>query len=288
MKSANRVRLVVVDLDGTLLDPSKQISPRDKLAIRALHSQGVHFAIATGRRFSAVKAHLAELDLVEEPWVVCNSGAFIKRGLHGALARRRLLDRELARRALSVASGFDAGRIVHDGPDAESHLLVDRSVNNEPLKRYLRTTKPEPTGLASLKLARDPVQLTFAATISTNRKLERALVEDLGDGLATLRTEYPGPEELSLLDVTHPQASKGAAVGWLIDELRVGVEALLVIGDNWNDLDMLELAAGGGQAVVMANAVEELRARFESTGSNEESGVAQALEERVFHSDPLR
>ena len=273
-----RLRLAVVDLDGTLLDSNKKISDRNQRALKRLTGLGVHLAIATGRRFSALRPYLEALELAEAPWVICNSGAFVKRGLEGPPLRRRLFARELAEEALRLARDHDVAPLVHEGPHAETLLLAEGDRSGRHLARYLGEASPRPDTLADLNLARDPVQLTFAASIAANRQLEQSLKNALSGQILTLRTEYPRPSELSLLDVLHPEASKRAAVSWLMKELGVDGAELLVLGDNWNDLDMLELAAERGHAVVMANAVAELRDRFETTASNDDSGVAQVIE----------
>ena len=285
------VRLVVVDLDGTLLDSAKRISSRDERAIRGLAGSGVSFAIATGRRFAAVSHYVDALKLAEPAWVISNSGAFVRRGVDGPILRRRLFDRTLAARALQVAHEHRVTPLVHDGPEACEMLLVDQVGRTDPepiLERYLGAGQHGLTTVDALPANRDPVQLTFAASIAANRGLDQSLRQDLAERILTRRTEYTNPPELSLLDVLHPQASKRAAVLWLMHALRVEVEELLVIGDNWNDLDMLELAAEGGQAIVMANATSELRQRFEATASNDASGVARALEERVLKKGTAR
>ncbi len=89
------------------------------------------------------------------------------------------------------------------------------------------------------------------------------------------RTEYPD-EDFALLDVLAEDATKSSALAFLSGKLGLAIEETMAIGDNWNDLDMLESA---GLGVLMSNASEELRGRgFAETATNDESGVAEAIE----------
>jgi hydroxymethylpyrimidine pyrophosphatase-like HAD family hydrolase len=101
------------------------------------------------------------------------------------------------------------------------------------------------------------------------------------DAFALALTEYPD-RDFSLIDVTAPDATKGAALAWRAARLGVDREAVMAVGDNFNDLHMLEYA---GTAVVMANAVDGLRRRgWHVTGHQNEAGLAQAIERFALRS----
>lgn len=270
-------RLVAVDLDGTLLSSNRAIAEEDRQALAACIERGVHVAIVTGRRFPAARPYIDELPI--DPIVVANSGAIIKAGVNGPLARRRLLSRDIAEAVIEIASRAGIEPVVHDGPNAEGHLILRSAARGLPhIGRYLHQTTPPPIWVPSIRLERDPVQIGFAASVRAIRELAARIRAEVDD-ISLARTEYP-LEELALLDVLAVDANKSAALKFLSEHLDVPLSETLAIGDNWNDLDMLETA---GLGVVMANAVDGLKSRgFAETKSNDDAGVAHAIHRYVL------
>ena len=274
-------RLVAVDLDGTLLSSSHEIPVENHRALADCAAAGVAIAIVTGRRFPSVLPYLRALGL--DAFVVANSGAIIKAGIDGPILRRRLLVRSVAEHVLDIAGQSAMEVVVHDGPNAEGHLILRKSARELPhLARYLSRATPPPAWTDVIRLERDPVQIGFANSVSAIRSFETLLSTELGarrDEVSLARTEYP-VDDLALLDVLATEATKSAALQFLSERLAIPMSETLAIGDNWNDLDMLEHA---GMGVLMQNATPELRARgFEETGTNDEAGVALAIRRYVL------
>ncbi len=113
------------------------------------------------------------------------------------------------------------------------------------------------------------------------KALESALLEELGTTAKIFSTTYQ-KIDFTLLDVLHPEASKGVGVAAAAAELGVLREAVMAVGDNLNDLEMLHYA---GTGVVMANAETSLHEidGFYATGTNDEDGVAMAVERFILH-----
>ena len=129
-----------------------------------------------------------------------------------------------------------------------------------------------------MKLQRDPVQIGFASSVKTIRALAARLNDEL-DNVSLARTEYPA-EGLALLDVLALDANKSNSLEFLSDYVGITLKETIAIGDNWNDLDMLEAA---GRGVLMANANDELKTKgFAETSSNDEAGVAEAIHRYVL------
>ena len=274
-------RLVAVDLDGTLLSSSHEIGAENQRALADCAAAGVAVAIVTGRRFPSVVPYVRALNVAI--FVVANSGAIIKAGIDGPILRRRLLARGVAEHVLDIAEKSAIEAVLHDGPDAEGHLILRKSARELPhLALYLSRTTPPPTWSDVIRLERDPVQVGFANSVSAIRSFVTVLSTELSarrDEVSLARTEYP-VDDLALLDVLATEATKSAALRFLSKRLGIKMSETFAIGDNWNDLDMLEHA---GMGVVMQNATEELRARgFEETGTNDEAGVAQAIRRHVL------
>jgi hydroxymethylpyrimidine pyrophosphatase-like HAD family hydrolase len=276
-----RYKLLALDLDGTLLDRDREIPEENLRALDQAKRAGVAIALVSGRRFPSLRRYLEPLPA--ETFAVANSGAIVRRGIEGPILRRSLLPLESALRVLELADLEGVEPLIHDGPDAEGHLLLRTSAQKLiSMGRYLHQTSPPPVWLASLRLERAPVQVGFTGGIDDIRRLERVLQTGLsssGHPASLARTEYPD-EDLSLLDVLGVEATKCRALAFLAKHLGIDPSATMAIGDNWNDLTMLERA---GLGVVMANADPELKRRgFAETTSNDECGVARAIEKYLL------
>ncbi len=272
-----RYRLLAVDLDGTLLNSEREIPEGNLRAVEAAAREGVVIAVVTGRRFPSVRRYLELLG--RETFVVANSGAIIRRGLQGEILRRSLLPLESALRVIDLADEAGMEPVIHDGPDAEGHLVLRVSARSlSSMERYLHETSPPPTWVSSFRMERAPVQIGFTGGVNEIRRFEAALASGLsssGHRASLARTEY-ADEDLALLDVLGVEATKSKALRFLTTLLRIEPSSAMAVGDNWNDLEMLETA---GLGVIMANADPELRRRgFTETSSNDECGVADAIE----------
>jgi Cof subfamily protein (haloacid dehalogenase superfamily) len=269
-------RLVAVDLDGTLLSSNRTIAEADKRALAACADAGVAVAVVTGRRLPSARVYVDTLPI--EPFVVANSGAIIHD--RGRIVRRSLLSVELALEVLDIAAGVAIEPVVHDGPDGEGHLILREVAKELPhVGRYLNQTIPPPIWVSSIALERDPVQIGFASGLAEIRELAALLSKALSE-VSVIKTEYPS-EDLALLDVLSADANKSMGLKFLSRHTSVPMSKTLAIGDNWNDVDMLEAA---GLGVVMANAVDELKALgFTLTASNDDNGVAKAIHRYVLN-----
>jgi hypothetical protein len=238
-------------------------------------------ALVTGRRFPSVRRYLEPLG--SETFAVANSGAIVRKGLEGPILRRSLLPLESAHRVLELADEAGMEPVIHDGPDAEGHLFLRTSARSvAAMERYLHQTSHPPIWVESLRMERAPVQIGFTGGVAEMREFEASLALGLsssGHRASLARTEYP-EEDLALLDVLGSDATKARALEFLASLLRIDLSSTMAVGDNWNDLEMLERA---GLGVIMANADLELRRRgFAETTSNDENGVAYAIEKYLI------
>ncbi len=313
MADMKRVRMVAVDVDGTLLGADGKVSARNIAALQAAERAGVQVVIATGRRHSYAMKVLRGLGLGEENGLISSNGAVV-RTLGARLLERTLLGQETAewlcghmgefRRALLVT--FD--RVQPDGDDTRGALVVEEMDElNGSIGRWMAANEPYIERVIPMEAAlgrEGLIQMMLCGTIERMREAEALLLSDpkvLGVGLpldknevrregaglevtpqavaALHRTEYP-ERDLSIVDILPGGCSKGRALLDLARHHGVEREEILAIGDNWNDVSMLE-AAGG--AVLMANAPEDLKEvaaqRGWAVGAHHlEDGVAVAVE----------
>ena len=281
------VRLVAIDMDGTLLTTlGRLVSPRNLLALRAAQQAGITVAIATGRRTAYTAPLLEGLGLRADMPLITSNGAVI-RTLGGEPIDRCQLESRVARGLCGLLRSFGAMVFTFDRPGRGELAIEDMEVANARIALWVEANRDAIEVIKPLELAlrdgEDPIQGMVAGSVDKMRQAERAFRASQWNGQCEcVKTEYPG-RDLSILDLLPPGVSKGWALERLAGRLGVDRKQTMAIGDNWNDVDMLEWA---GQAVIMGNAAAELRTLAKMRGwkqapPNDQDGVAVVLEKAL-------
>jgi 5-amino-6-(5-phospho-D-ribitylamino)uracil phosphatase len=283
------IRLLALDLDGTLLNSRGEITVRNRAALKQARDQDVRVAVVTGRRFR--DARPIALDLGLDVPVIAHNGALTKHARTLETVAVMHLPLDAARRVMEIGRAAGADPLVSDDHEGLGVLVYDHlSGDNKPLLEYIAWAKRihGEGGQESVRevpsvdayLDHAPLHLAFSGGCEAMRSLARTLQEQLDTRVKIFCTTYPR-KDFALVDIVHPQASKGAGVAAAAAELGVAREEVMAIGDNLNDLEMLEFA---GTPVVMENAEPELRERaeFHVTVSNDADGVAIAIERFIL------
>jgi Cof subfamily protein (haloacid dehalogenase superfamily) len=274
------IRLIALDIDGTLLDSTSQVSAANKEAVAEAIRRGIEVALVTGRRYDFARPIFEQL---QGPLtLIVNNGALVKTS-EGDTLFRHFLPLEVARRVLASTEPFRAGAgIVFDRPRAGQVIFESIDWDHPRRRAYAERNLEfigEVTPLESC-LTEDPIQVMFTGGVEEMRELFRALTtgESARDFSVSV-TEYES-RDFSLVDVLAAGCSKGATLRhWA---LRRGLDRseIMAVGDNLNDLEMLQFA---GHPVVMGNCVPALRELgCRETLSNDEDGVALAIERVAF------
>lgn len=281
------VRLVAIDMDGTLLPTfSQTISRRNAEALRTAQQAGIIIAIATGRRTAYTAPLLDGLGLRADTPLITSNGA-VTRTLAGEPLDRSQLPAHVARALCGLLRPFGtlvftfdrSGRgelVLEDLEQAHSRIALWVEANRNAIEVVKPLEKALPEG-------EDPIQGMVTGALEKMKQAEKALkASDWNRSCEAIRTEYPA-RDLSILDLLPPGVSKGWALERLAANLGVDRKETMAIGDNWNDVDMLEWA---GQAVIMGNAAEDLRVLAKMRGwkqapPNNEDGVAVTLERAI-------
>jgi len=287
---ADSLRLIAIDIDGTLLSPEFRISAADLAALGRAHAAGIEIILATGRRhaFALPIAQQLGFDL----WLISSNGA-ITRSLAGETFHRDLLPEPTCRQLLCAMQEFRGQTVLtfdgndfqgtdfQGGGDASGTLVIERldqleaSIQRwlEKNRQYIRFVVPIENALST-----DPVQAMFCGPIAHMQRVLQVL-DACGLPITVLRTEYPG-RDLSIVDVLNARCSKGHALERWANYRQITPDQVMAIGDNYNDIEMLSFA---GHPFIMGNASEELHSRgWARTGSNAESGVSTAIEHVLF------
>ena len=275
------VRLLAIDIDGTLLDSKGRVPPANLDAIDRAAAHGVRIVIATGRSFYFALQALGELP--DDITLLVYNGA-IARSRSGETLLRRLLPQAVARQVLAAtikwrpdtACVFDrplAGQLVYD--------RMDWSYPNRSGFKRRNAAIIQAVDRLEDAVTEDPVQVTFNGGVRTMRAISSHLgAHPVAPHLEVTRTEYPH-RDFSMVDVCGAGITKGSGLAALAGQFGVAQDEVMAVGDNHNDRDMLEWA---GVGVVMGNAEPQLkRPGLHVTGTNDDAGLAQAID-RFIHS----
>lgn len=274
------IRLLALDIDGTLLNPQFQISGDDMAAIRRARAMGVEIVVATGRRhqFALPVAQGLGVDLC----LISSNGA-VTRSLTGDEFHRDLLPVEICREMCAAMDEFRGHLVVTFDKETRGTLVLERLDKlNGSIRRWLETNLEFIDFVIPVEkaLVEDPVQAMYCGTIARMQEVQVKLeASSVWSRVNVLKTEYP-ERDLCMVDILNQGCSKGHALERWANHRGIAREQVMAIGDNYNDVEMLEYA---GVPVIMGNASEELRGRnWKVTLPNSASGVAAAIEDVLF------
>jgi Cof subfamily protein (haloacid dehalogenase superfamily) len=286
------IRLIALDLDGTLLNSRGELTERNRVALFQARARGVAVALVTGRRFRDARPLALELGL-DVP-LIAHNGALTKHARSLETVSAVLMPVEAARAVVRVGRAHGADALVSDDHVGEGTLVYDHiSEGNTALAKYIAWSRRVvgDEAAASIKqvpsleeyLNHDPLHVAFSGGCAAMEHLAGEMRRELGEGVRLLLTLYP-KMDFALLDVLHPEASKGAGLAAVAREQGVAADEVMAVGDNFNDLEMLEYA---GTGVLMGNASPALleRGSFHLTATNDEDGVAEAIERFVLNAE---
>lgn len=271
---SEQIKLLAIDIDGTLLDPLKQITPRTLAAIQAAQEAGIIVTLATGRRYCNTLPIADELG-IDIPLILCD-GAVIMEHPRGSVLTTHPLQAEIAQQAVELMVSHNIQPVVHHiNAGIEEIWTGHAHFDNEWLATYfsafLDTIRRMDYGVLCNGWP-DPLRVVaFAA--------EEEIYE-LAPKFSTLACSWnavkSGNYGCSELAVMAPACSKALGVTTLASLLDIPLTQVMAVGDNHNDLEMLQ-AVGWG--VAMGQAPEAVKAVAHAiTASNGEDGLALAIE----------
>jgi hypothetical protein len=262
-------RLVVADIDGTLVTSRRQISGRVRRAVRRAQRQGVRVCLATGRTWGSAHRYFEVLGA--DPPAILYNGGLVYDFRRGRVLYRRTMTQALARRVITALDAF---------PDLAAHFYVDDRI-------YVRWRTPLVEATARQDHIMPAVVGDFRALLrGTPMKFRilgprSRLVSLLG---RIERADGPGTFVFSArdsLEVLPPGSSKGTALRRVARLLRIPLRQVMAVGDELNDLTMIEAA---GLGVAMGNAPRELRRVADYVApSNDDDGLAEVIQRFVLH-----
>jgi Cof subfamily protein (haloacid dehalogenase superfamily) len=261
-------RLIAADLDGTLHAEEQPFTPRVRAAVGMAQERGVRVVMATGRVSRTALSFARDLGLTSP--VICNHGATIHEGQTSALLFQQTVPLELAREVIAWTPP-DITVLVC----AQEEFYVVRASEDAIafVGRYHNHMHIVPDLAQSLQL--EPQKIIFVNDEQVSTRLLGSLREQFGHRLHVVQSFS------RYIEITHRDVSKASAVAWLAKRWGILREEVIAIGDQGNDISMIEWA---GLGVAMGNGVESVKAIADYIApSAEEDGVAHVIERFVLN-----
>ena len=274
------IKIVFVDLDGTLVNKSDTISPGNAAAIRAAQSRGVVFVLSTGRIPYMAEPIAAQIG--RTGYGVFSNGSVILNWETNDILRRQPVPMTAAKRAAEIAFTYGLAPLFF-GANIESDLgrsvYADTRIPLVPSYLERNAHRVVYTDLTADTFDSQPTTVEFLSDRETVFNFLDILRLEFGNSV-TLNTGYLPRYESWLVGLNAAGVSKAASAQILIDHLGLPHSATLAIGDQSNDIDLLKWAAVG---ICMGDGSEEAQAAADHlTGTFEQDGVAQALDRFVL------
>ncbi len=264
----SKIKLVAIDLDGTLLKDNKTVSPRTIQTIQQCVEQSIHIVIATTRGLSFVKPFYEQLGL-RDP-IICASGAEIWETLSGPLWMRHTMPKSSAEAIARLADEYG--------------WWLSTTIND--MRYWLEQPHEKAISAPDLRYVKTNLEAVTDAPVRIVTKHTDAIIAIdalCKQGFADVcRPEiFHNPDgTLESLVVVAPQADKGEALKIVCKKLHINMQHVMAIGDNNNDVPMIEIA---GLGVAMGNALQAIKDKANIvTNSNEDDGVADILEQYIL------
>jgi Cof subfamily protein (haloacid dehalogenase superfamily) len=267
------VRLLAVDLDGTIVGPELSISPRVRSALRRAREAGVHVTLASGRPFQGMQLFAQDLG-INEP-LICYQGALVQDPVHGEVYLHRGVPVHLAQEYI----GFVRERGWELCLFLDSQLYAERVTPGLRLYAEYSPLEVEVHRTDNLQaiLSGQPTKLVVIVEAEQGERVSGLLQARFESRLRIVRSHA------CFVEATHPSASKGQALAFLTQRLGVPQRETMAIGDNDNDADMV---AWAGLGVAMGNASAAVKSAADYvTAQLSEDGAAEAIERFVLGQD---
>ncbi len=243
------IKAVISDLDETLLDAEKNIAPEDFKTIQILKDMGIYFIPATGRPYYSLEKTIQDLDLFdEEDMTISYNGGMIHRNIDHHVLKSHALDFEVVSKLFEF--GFKEKVTMHVYVEDHTYMYFLNDDEKHHIRNFPGFEESDETSLNFLKDTPILKILYQDLDLDYLKDLEHQLPQDIKD---TLEISYSSNR---YLEFNPKGVSKGVAIKEVAELLNIKVEEILSIGDNLNDLSMIQIA---GYAGAPQNAVEAVK-----------------------------
>ncbi|MDR1644880.1 MAG: Cof-type HAD-IIB family hydrolase [Tannerellaceae bacterium] len=268
-----KYRLLVLDVDGTLLDNDKEITPSTLATLLKVQQMGVRIVLASGRSTHGLKpvAQTLELDKYDGYILSYNGGQIFRMQTNELLFERRINPKDIPY-IEKQARNYGLALLTYHRDTIITNRAADVHVGEEAARNRMRLV--ETADFASLITFSPCKCMLVSDDLELLAGLESKLKKRLAGSLDVFRSEP------YFLEVVPPQINKADTLGVLMEKLSVPPEAVMAIGDGICDIGMIQMA---GLGIAMGHAAEQVkRCADYTTASNSEDGVTKAVEEHII------
>ncbi|EOR28250.1 HAD family hydrolase [Clostridium sartagoforme AAU1] len=276
-----KIKLICIDMDGTLLNSNHEISERNKETLRQAKKLGVNIAITTGRLFGSAR-YYSNLIGIENTPVIASNGAYIKTNYEDIPILENSIPKEIAIEIYKIIkkhnlkinfNSWDTLMREDEVPDDHAYTIMNKQLPEDKKVKFIINSdfisaieSFDGKILKGIVIERENLDNLWAA--------KDELKEIFGDKLHVVSS---GTDNIEIMIGT---TSKGNAVAHLADILNVNAEEVMCIGDSENDISMLKFA---GIGVAMGNGLQMVKDIADYiTDTNDNDGVAKAVEKFIL------
>lgn len=268
-------KLVAIDMDGTLLNSKGLVSDRTRQAIHEASKKGVYIVLATGRILKSAINHSLRLN-IKKPIISCNGGIIVDEN------RRIIYERPIKARAVEEVANLGLkNNIYYHFYDEDSFYST---VYIEEVLNFYNSAESKKDGSEIKINIFDDIKEVINNKINVYKFL---FLDEDKEKLDSLRARLESIEDIGVcsswgnnVEVMDKGVSKGTSLEYLCNKLKIHPEDVIAIGDNENDISMIEYA---GLGVAMDNGVESIKSVSDLiTESNDEDGVAKVIEKYIL------
>lgn len=269
------IKLIGIDMDGTLLNSNNEISPRTKKAIQKASDAGVKIVLATGRILSSAINYLDILG-IKKPIIASNGAVLIDE--HRNKIFESSLNMEVVEKVMNIGELNNIYYHFYDEDTFYSNIYVEEVI------KFYKTQGNIEENKVKFNIFKEKQEITNNDSLNIYKFM--FLDEDIYK-LSLLRNELEKLEDINVcsswmnnVEVMGKEVSKGRSLEYLCKKLNILPEEVITIGDNENDISMLNYA---GMGVAMGNSIEEVKSIADIiTLNNDEDGVARIIEKYVL------
>lgn len=273
-----KYKLIVVDMDGTLLNSNNEVSTQNQNALKKAQENGIIVAIATGRIFSSARAYCRMLGL-KAPIIACN-GALIKYENTEEVLYSGNMEKEDAIKVVEIFKKHDVYFHFYD----KETMYIDAKRFDFNIYKEWNEAQSEENKVEVVKVE-DPVNYILNNDVQI---LKLMAVEDDNEKVNKIRKDLENIENIIIekswhnnIEVMLSGTSKGKGIERLSEIYNIRAEEIIAFGDNYNDLSMKDYV---GTFVAMANGEDYVKSQAHYvTASNDEHGVAKGIEDLIFN-----
>lgn len=272
----NNYKLIVTDMDGTVLGEDHKITEENKQALKEAEKMGIKVVFATGRFHDSAKEHIDFLDNIMP--IISSNGSIIKHPITNKVYYSNFIDKNTCLEIIDIMEKHNLRYQVY----TDEKILQKYETEEEmiSMKEFIANAFSDKTEIVFKKELEEDIK---------NSKVLKFNIFDLENPelMDEVRCDLKGISNIEItsswknnLEIMNEGSNKGKAVEFLSDLLEIDREEIIAFGDNYNDLSMLKFV---GTGVAMGNAEEEVKNIADYiTDKNVNSGVAKAINHLIF------